>query len=58
MKIRELWYAGTHPKFFANLYSIVSGQVLESWRKMSILSCKKTEDRIFGLPPLQNPALN
>ena len=46
-KIRELWYAGTHPKFFANLYSIVSGQVLESWRKMSILSCKKTEDRFM-----------
>ena len=46
-KIRELWYAGTHPKFFANLYSIVSGQVLESWRKMSILSCKKAEDRFM-----------
>lgn len=46
-KIRELWYAGTCPKFFANLYSIVSGQVLESWRKMSILSCKKAEDRFM-----------
>ena len=46
-KIRELWYAGKHPKFFANLYFIVSGQVLESWRKMSILSCKKTEDRFM-----------
>ena len=46
-KIRELWYAGTSPKFFANLYSIVSGQVLESWRKMSILSCKKAEDRFM-----------
>ena len=46
-KIRELWYAGTSPKFFANLYSVVSGQVLESWRKMSILSCKKVEDRFM-----------
>ena len=46
-KIRELWYAGTCPKFFVNLYSIVSGQVLESWRKMSILSCKKAEDRFM-----------
>ena len=46
-KIRELWHAGTCPKFFANLYSIVSGQVLESWRKMSILSCKRTEDRFM-----------
>lgn len=46
-KIRELWYAGTCPKFFANLYSVVSGQVLESWRKMSILSCKRTEDRFM-----------
>ena len=46
-KIRELWHAGTCPKFFANLYSIVSGQVLECWRKMSILSCKKTEDRFM-----------
>ena len=46
-KIRELWYVGTHPKLFANLYSIVSGQVLECWRKMSILSCKKAEDRFM-----------
>lgn len=46
-KIRELWYAGTCPKFFENLYSIVSGQVLECWRKMSILSCKKAEDRFM-----------
>ena len=46
-KIRDLWYAGTSPKFFANLYSIVSGQVLECWRKMSILSCKKAEDRFM-----------
>ena len=46
-KIRELWYAGRSPKFFANLYSIVSGQVLECWRKMSILSCKKAEDRFM-----------
>lgn len=46
-KIRELWHAGTCPKLFANLYSIVSGQVLECWRKMSILSCKKAEDRFM-----------
>ena len=46
-KIKELWYAGTSPKFFANLYTIVSGQVLECWRKMSILSCKKAEDRFM-----------
>lgn len=46
-KIRELWRAGTCPIFFANLYSIVSGQVLDCWRKMSILSCKKAEDRFM-----------
>lgn len=46
-KIRELWSVGTCPKFFENLYSIVSGQVLECWRKMSILSCKKVEDRFM-----------
>ena len=46
-KIREHWHAGMCPKFFANLYSIVSGQVLECWRKMSILSCKKAEDRFM-----------
>ena len=46
-KIRELWHAGMCQRFFANLYSIVSGQVLECWRKMSILSCKKAEDRFM-----------
>ncbi|MDO5319842.1 MAG: Crp/Fnr family transcriptional regulator [bacterium] len=46
-KIRELWHEGTCPKFFENLYSIVSGQVLECWRKMSILSSKKVEDRFM-----------
>lgn len=46
-KIRRLWHEPKYAKFFENLYSIVSGQVLECWRKMSILSCKKAEDRFM-----------
>ena len=46
-KIRKLWHEPKYAKFFENLYSIVSGQVLECWRKMSILSCKKAEDRFM-----------
>lgn len=31
---------------FRNLYSIVSGDVLKSWRKMSIMACTRAEDRV------------
>ena len=46
-KIRELWHDDKHRKFFANLYTAVSEYVLYCWRKMSILSCKKVEDRFM-----------
>ena len=46
-KIRQIWHEHKFEKFFANLYSIVSGEVLASWRKMSILACKKVEDRFM-----------
>lgn len=46
-KIRELWHDVTYRKFFENLYTSVSEYVLYCWRKMSILSCKKVEDRFM-----------
>lgn len=46
-KIRELWHDVKYRKFFANLYTAVSEYVLYCWRKMSILSCKKVEDRFM-----------
>lgn len=46
-KIRELWHDDKYRKFFANLYTAVSEYVPYCWRKMSILSCKKVEDRFM-----------
>lgn len=45
--IKALWREGRHPRFFVNLYSIVSGEVLDCWRKISMLTCRKTEDRFM-----------
>ena len=46
-QIKALWRQCSHPKLFENLYSIVSSDVLDDWRKMSILSCKRAEDRLM-----------
>lgn len=46
-KIKEIWREDKYAKLFENLYTIVSGEVLHCWRKMSILSCKKAEDRVM-----------
>jgi len=46
-KLKTLWREARYAKLFENLYSVVSAEVLACWRKMSILSCKKTEDRFM-----------
>jgi len=46
-KLKDLWREGTHVKLFENLFSIVSAEVHSCWRKMSILSCKRAEDRFM-----------
>jgi len=46
-KIRELWHDVRYRKFFENLYTAVSEYVLYCWRKMAIMSCAKTEDRLM-----------
>lgn len=46
-RINDIWREGRHPRFFENLYTSVSGEVLDGWRKLSILSCRKTEDRFI-----------
>lgn len=46
-KIRELWYDSRYKKFFENLYTSVSGLVLSSWRKHSIMACKTTEAKFM-----------
>lgn len=46
-KIKTIWRDERYAKLFENLYTIVSGEVLRCWRKMSILSCKKAEDRFM-----------
>lgn len=46
-KIRELWQDPRYKKFFENLYTIVSEQVLTSWRKHSIMACKTTEAKFM-----------
>lgn len=46
-KIRELWYDMRYRKFFENLYTAVSEYVLFCWRKMSIMTCKTTEDKFM-----------
>lgn len=46
-KIREIWYDVRYKKFFENLYTIVGEYVHYCWRKLSILSCKTTEDKFM-----------
>jgi len=46
-KLKKLWREGVHPKLFENLFSVVSAEVHRCWRKMSILSCKRAEDRFM-----------
>lgn len=46
-KIKAIWREGGHSVFFENLYSIISDEVLRCWSKMSILACKKVEDRFM-----------
>lgn len=46
-RIRELWVGGRYRRFFENLYSEVSSEVLGCWRKLSILTCKRAEDRFM-----------
>jgi len=46
-KIRSTWRKSRHARLFENLFTVVSAEVLGCWRKMSILSCKKAEDRIM-----------
>jgi len=46
-KIRELWYDVKYRRFFENLYTTISEYVLYCWRKMSIMSCQKTDDRLI-----------
>jgi len=47
VQIRALWREARHPRFFENLYSLVSGEVLDCWRKVSIFACRKTDDRFM-----------
>lgn len=46
-KIKKIWRDAKFAKLFENLYTIVSAEVLNCWRKMSILACKKAEDRVM-----------
>jgi len=46
-KVRELWFDPRHEKFFTNLYSIVSRTLIETWKRMSLLTHKKAEDRFM-----------
>ena len=46
-KVKAMWREGRHARFFENLYSTVCGEVLESWQKLSVLACRKTEDRFM-----------
>jgi len=46
-RVRSMWKEARYARFFENLYTSVSGEVLDSWRKLSILACRKTEDRFM-----------
>lgn len=46
-KIRDIWFDMRFRKWFENFYSIASEYVHYCWRKLSIMSCKTTEDKFF-----------
>ena len=46
-KIRDIWFDMRFRRLFENLYSIASEYVHYCWRKLSIMSCKTTEDKFF-----------
>lgn len=46
-RVRELWHESVHKRFFENLYTIVSAYVFYCTRKLSILACKTTEEKLL-----------
>ena len=47
VKIRALQDQAKYRRFFDNLFSLIAGNVLDCWQKLSLLSCRRAEDRVM-----------
>lgn len=46
-RVRQVMASGAHPKFVANLYASAVRQGFNAWRKLSLLSCYESADRVL-----------